>query len=106
MRYRSVFQTLEKLHGSLLVQLHIVGGGCQNKVLNQFTADALNRPVLAGPIEATAIGNMLMQLIAKGDLSGLEEGRSMIIKSFGTKLIQPENAAAWDEAFECFCAMT
>jgi len=106
MRYRSVFQTLEKLHGSRLEQLHIVGGGCQNKVLNQFTADALNRPVIAGPIEATAIGNMLMQLIAKEDLNGLEEGRSMIIKSFGTELVQPENTAAWDEAFERFCAMT
>ncbi len=104
MRYRSVFQTLEKLHGSRLEQLHIVGGGCQNKVLNQFTADALNRPVLAGPIEATAIGNMLMQLISKNDLSGLEEGRSMIVESFGTELVQPENTAAWDEAYERFCA--
>ena len=104
MRYRSVFQTLEKLHGSRLEQLHIVGGGCQNKVLNQFTADALNRPVLAGPIEATAIGNILMQLIADGEMAGLDEGRSMIIESFGTEVIQPENTAAWDEAFERFCA--
>ncbi len=104
MRYRSVFQTLEKLHGSRLEQLHIVGGGCQNKVLNQFTADALNRPVVAGPIEATAIGNILMQLIADGEMAGLDEGRSMIIESFGTEVIQPENTAAWDEAFERFCA--
>ena len=105
MRYRSVFQTLEKLHGSRLEQLHIVGGGCQNKVLNQFAADAINRPVLAGPVEATAIGNMLMQMIAKDDLGGLEEGRSMIVKSFGTKLIQPKNTTAWDEAYKRFCAL-
>ncbi len=105
MRYRSVFQTLEKLHGSRLEQLHIVGGGCQNKVLNQFTADALNRPVLAGPVEATAIGNMLIQMIADGQMAGLEEGRTMISKSFGTKLIQPENTVAWDKAYERFCAI-
>ncbi len=102
MRYRSVFQTLENLHGARLEQLHIVGGGCQNKVLNQFTADALNRPVLAGPIEATAIGNMLMQMIAKNDLTGLETGRTMIIESFGTKRIQPENPAPWDDAYKRF----
>ncbi len=106
LRYRSVFQTLEKLHGSRLEQLHIVGGGCQNKVLNQFTADALNRPVLAGPIEATAIGNMLMQMIADGEIDSLKKGRTMISDSFGTKTILPENTAAWDEAFERFAAVT
>jgi len=105
MRYRSVFQTLEKLHESRLEQLHIVGGGCQNKVLNQFTADALNRPVLAGPIEATAIGNILMQLIASGEMAGLDEGRKMIITSFGTETILPKNASAWDVAYERFCAI-
>jgi len=104
MRYRSVFQTLEKLHGSRLEQLHIVGGGCQNKVLNQFTADALNRPVLAGPIEATAIGNILMQLIADGEMAGLDEGRKMISTSFGTETILPEDTSAWDTAYERFCA--
>jgi len=106
MRYRDVFQTLEKLHGSRLEQLHIVGGGCQNKLLNQFTADALNRPVITGPIEATAIGNMLMQMIADGEISGLKDGRAMIVESFGTEIIQPENTAAWDEAFERFVSVT
>jgi rhamnulokinase len=105
MRYRSVFQTLEKMHGKPLNQLHIVGGGCQNKVLNQFSADALNRPIIAGPIEATAIGNMLMQMIAKGDVSTLAEGRAMVSKSFEAKVIMPENTAAWDKAFERFVAI-
>jgi sugar (pentulose or hexulose) kinase len=106
MRYRSVFKTLEKLHGQRLEQLHIVGGGCQNRVLNRFSADAINRPVITGPIEATAIGNILMQMIAKGDISGLAEGRKMIVESFGTKTIMPENTAAWDRAFERFTAVT
>jgi rhamnulokinase len=105
MRYRSVFQTLEKLHGQRLEKLHIVGGGCQNRVLNQFSADALNRPVIAGPIEATAIGNMLMQMIAQGDVSTLVEGRAMISKSFETKTILPEDTAAWDKAFARFLAV-
>jgi len=106
MRYRAVFQTLEKLHGQRLEQLHIVGGGCQNRVLNRFSADAVNRPVIAGPIEATAIGNMLMQMIAKGDISGLTEGRGMIVDSFGTKTILPENTVAWDKAYKRFQELT
>ncbi|NOU35385.1 MAG: rhamnulokinase [Kiritimatiellaceae bacterium] len=105
MRYRSVFQTLEKLHGRRLEKLHIVGGGCQNKVLNQFSADALNRPIVAGPIEATAIGNILMQMIAKGDVGGLAEGRAMISESFAARVILPEDTAAWDKAFERFTAI-
>jgi len=105
MRYRTVFQTLEKLHEQRLEALHIVGGGCQNKVLNQFTADALNRPVITGPIEATAIGNMVMQMIAESDISGLEEGRAIIADSFGTETLKPENTTAWDKAFERFLAV-
>jgi rhamnulokinase len=89
-----------------LEQLHIVGGGCQNRVLNRFSADAVNRPVIAGPIEATAIGNMLMQMIAKGDISGLTEGRGMIVESFGTKTILPENTVAWDKAYKRFQELT
>ena len=106
MRYRTVFQTLEKLHGQRLEQLHIVGGGCQNRVLNRFSADAVNRPVIAGPIEATAIGNMLMQMIAKGDIGGLAEGRRMIVESFGTKTIRPEDTIAWDNAYNRFQELT
>ena len=105
MRYRAVFETMETLHGQRLEQLHIVGGGCQNRVLNRFSADAINRPVIAGPIEATAIGNMLMQMIAKGDVGGLAEGRAMIAESFAAKTILPEDTAAWDKAFQRFTAI-
>lgn len=76
------------------------------QVLNQFSVDALNRPIIAGPIEATAIGNMLMQMIAKGDVRTLAEGRAMISKSFESKVIMPENTAAWDKAFERFVAIS
>jgi sugar (pentulose or hexulose) kinase len=105
MRYRNVFQTLEKLHGTPLKQLHIVGGGCQNILLNRLTADAINRPVLAGPVEATGIGNMLMQMIAKGDVADLAEGRQMVLESFGTQTYRPEETVAWDAAFDRFLAI-
>ncbi len=105
MRYRSVFQTLEKMHGTRLEQLHIVGGGCQNNLLNHFTADAINRPIIAGPIEATALGNILVQMIADGEMNGLNEGRKMIIESFGTETILPENPAVWNETYKRFCAI-
>jgi rhamnulokinase len=105
MRYRDVFQTLEQLHGRKLEQLHIVGGGCKNTLLNRLTADAINRPVLAGPVEATGIGNMLMQMIAKGDIPSLADGRKMVLESFGTETCDPEETASWDEAFERFLAV-
>jgi rhamnulokinase len=102
MRYRDIFQTLEKLHAKPLEQLHIVGGGCRNILLNRLTADALDRPVIAGPVEATGIGNMLMQMIAKSDVDALPEGRAMILESFGTETYEPHDTAAWDAAFERF----
>jgi rhamnulokinase len=105
LRYRQVFQTLEKLHGTRLEQLHIVGGGCNNRLLNQLTADAINRPVITGPVEATALGNILMQLMADAKISDLAEGRRMIAESFGTETVLPQNPAAWDEAAERFLSV-
>ncbi len=100
MSYRSIFQTLEDLHGRQLGQLRIVGGGCQNRVLNQFTADALNRPVITGPIEATAIGNIIMQMLAMGDIASLAEGRAIIRNSFAheSKTYLPQEVGEWQEA--------
>lgn len=98
LRYRQVFQTLEKLHGRRLEQLHIVGGGCNNRLLNQMTADAINRPVVSGPVEATAIGNIVMQMMAKGDLSDLPAGRALVRQSFDSRTYHPEQPDAWDAA--------
>jgi rhamnulokinase len=79
-----------------------VGGGSQNQLLNQFTADALNCTVVAGPVEATSIGNIIMQLYALGEIHSLAEGRALVRCSFETKSFKPENPAAWDDAYARF----
>ena len=69
--------------------LHIVGGGCQNKLLMQLSADALDIPVMAGPVEATAIGNIMAQAIADGKLDSLERGREIVKGSFSVETYKP-----------------
>jgi rhamnulokinase len=101
-RYRSVLAKLEELTGGRLEPLHIVGGGSKNKLLNQFAANALNRPVVAGPVEATSAGNILMQMIGTGDLSSLDEGRELIRRSFETEKYDPVDAGVWDQAYQHF----
>jgi sugar (pentulose or hexulose) kinase len=91
-RYRSVLTRLEELVGGRLEPLHIVGGG----------ANALNRPVIAGPVEATSAGNILMQMIGTGDLASLNEGRELIRRSFGTERYEPVDSKAWNEAYQRF----
>jgi rhamnulokinase len=96
--YRQTLEGLEDVLGRKIGAIHIVGGGCQNELLNQMTADACQRPVLAGPIEATAIGNILVQAMATGDVKSLEEARSIVRKSFNVKRYEPRDAKPWDEA--------
>jgi len=79
--------------------LHIVGGGSQNALLNQFAADATGCRVVAGPVEATSLGNVLMQLYAQGEIGSLAEGRALARRSFATKTFHPREAAAWDAAY-------
>ena len=76
-----------------------MGGGTQNKLLNQFAANAVNRPVIAGPVEATCAGNILMQMLAAGDIASLVEGRGIIRRSFKTETYQPEDTEAWKKAY-------
>ena len=85
LKYRRVFEMMETLVGHRIGVLHIVGGGAQNKLLNQFTANAIGRPVVAGPFEATAVGNLLMQLLATGAIGSLVEGRALLRRSFDTE---------------------
>src|SRR5256712_7105634 len=73
LRYRWVLERLEELHGRRFDVIHVVGGGCQNTLLCQLTADACNRPVHAGPVEATAIGNVLVQAVGLGLLGSLAD---------------------------------
>ena len=84
-------------------KIHIVGGGAQNELLNQFTANATNRPVVAGPFEATAIGNILVQLIANGEISSLQEARELSYSSFDLVEFEPQDTSVWSEAYEQFC---
>jgi rhamnulokinase len=102
LKYRWVSERLEELVGHRLEALRVVGGGIQNKMLNRFTADALRRPVIAGPIEATSAGNILMQMLAFGEISSLREGRELIRDSFETETYQPAATEDWDEAYERF----
>jgi rhamnulokinase len=103
--YRRVLAMLETLTGRTFERINFVGGGTQNELLMQFAADALGRPVVAGPIEATAIGNILMQAIATGRLASLAEGRAMVRESFPLRTFQPQDAGAWSAAYEKFKQM-
>ena len=101
LKYRWVLEKLELILGYRLEPLHIVGGGTQNQLLCQLTADATGRQVIAGPVEATAIGNVIMQALALGDLASLAEGRDLIRRSFDVVSYAPtHDRAAWDEAYD------
>lgn len=102
LKYRWVLERLEELLGYRLEVIHIVGGGSQNTLLSQFTADATQRPVVTGPVEATAIGNILTQALAIGDLASRQELRSVVRCSFPLQTYEPGPAAGWDEAYGRF----
>jgi len=102
MRYRLVVNWLEELIGGRLEVIHIVGGGSQNELLCQMAADATGRRVLAGPAEATAIGNLAMQAVAAGEVSGIAQARELIGRSIKPAEYAPRDTAPWDEAFARF----
>ncbi|MFW5942859.1 MAG: rhamnulokinase [bacterium] len=97
--YRHVLELLETVSGRNVEVVHIVGGGSQNELLNQMTADATGRPVLAGPVEATVLGNALVQLIALGELHDIHEARQLVAASSNLRRYEPQNRDAWDEAY-------
>lgn len=99
LKYRWTLEKLEEILGQRVETLHIVGGGSQNRLLNQLTADAVGRPVVAGPVEATAAGNVLMQMLALGYINSIEEGREMIRRSFETTFYLPQATDIWEEAY-------
>jgi rhamnulokinase len=102
LRYRWVLGRLEELVGKRLDVIHIVGGGCQNTLLCQLTADACNRPVLAGPVEATALGNVLVQAIGLGLLRTLADARAVVRNSFELRTYEPRHSDRWDEPYARF----
>jgi rhamnulokinase len=102
LRYRQVLESLEKLTGRTIRTIHVVGGGSRNAVLNQFAADATGRPVVAGPGEATAAGNILVQALGAGELVGLAEVRQVVRRSFSPARFEPRPNAAWERAYARF----
>ena len=88
-KYRVVLESLEESTGRRFEEIRIVGGGSRNRLLNQFTADATGRTVVAGPVEATALGNIAMQMLATGAVASLAEARAVIERSFPVERFEP-----------------
>lgn len=99
LKYRWVLERLEEITGRNITQINIVGGGTQNRLLSQFTADACNRPVITGPIEATATGNLLMQALADGNLGSAREAADVVRNSFPIERFEPGDPSPWDDAY-------
>ncbi len=102
MQYRLVLRMLGDVYEKSFEKINIVGGGTQNKLLNQFTADATGTTVVTGPIEATIIGNVVMQAVGLGHIKDLEEGRQIIRNSFDLETYTPQQSELWDRQFDRF----
>ena len=101
-KYRAVLESLERLTGTRIDVIRIVGGGSRNQLLNQFTADATGRTVVAGPVEATALGNIAMQMVATGAVGSIAEARGVIERSFPVQRFEPSSADRWDAEYRRF----
>lgn len=97
MKYRFAIEKLRQVSGKDITTLHAVGGGSQNDLLNQLTADATGLTVIAGPVEATALGNIMVQAIANGSIQSFDSSREMIKNSFPLKEYTPHDSREWDE---------
>ncbi|MBR6050706.1 MAG: rhamnulokinase [Clostridia bacterium] len=102
LKYRYTVDMIDDLSGERIPSINVVGGGTQEKQLMQFTANACGRPVSAGPIEATALGNIVAQAIAAGEIKDIWQGREVIRNSFDIDTYEPRDTAAWDAAYERF----
>ncbi len=106
LRYRQVLENLRSLAPNPIDTLHVIGGGSRNDLLNQFTANAIGIPVVAGPSEATAMGNILMQSIAAGQADSVATMRQNISKSIPLKRYEPQDAETWAAAYTHFLQIT
>jgi rhamnulokinase len=102
LKYRWVLEIIENMTGSSSDLLHVVGGGSKNALLCQMTANATGKTVIAGPDEATAIGNIMMQAVADGTFSSIEEGKKVILSSFDLKMYGPKDKDMWHEKYATF----
>lgn len=101
-KYREVLESLEDLTGTPMEEIRIMGGGSKNRVLNQLTANATGRTVVAGPTEATALGNIAMQMLATGAVSSLREARAVIDRSFPVERFDPMETDQWNRQYARF----
>jgi rhamnulokinase len=105
-KYNLVLQHLEELIGRRVEQIRVIGGGSKNRLLNQMTADATGRRVLAGPAEATAIGNVAVQILVTGEAASLKEVRAIVDRSYPVEVFEPLDTDRWQrhaERFEQYC---
>lgn len=102
LKYKQVLECLNKIAPFNIEKLHIIGGGSQNRLLNQMTADSIGIPVVAGPAEATAIGNVMLQAKGIGLVESLQEMRDIIRQSVDIEVFYPNNTEAWNEAYQKF----
>ena len=102
LKYHFVIGNLEYVSEKPIKQIRIIGGGSKNRLLNQFTADATGRRVLAGPAEATALGNIAIQILATGEAASLREVRAIVDRSFPTEIFEPVETDKWEAQIERF----
>jgi rhamnulokinase len=102
LKYAVIIGEIEQLTQNPITQIRIIGGGAKNRLLNQFTAEATGRRVLAGPVEATALGNLAVQMLATGEASSLADARAMIDRSFPTEVFEPSETDRWQKEMERF----
>ena len=102
LKYKCVLNNLQNVAPFKIEKLHIIGGGSKNHLLNQYTANAIGKRVIAGPSEATAIGNVMMQAVAAGVVGSLAEARKIIRDSIETDEFLPEDIEAWNDAYSKF----
>ena len=100
LKYRWALERLEEIKGQRIDTLNIVGGGCQNELLNQFAADSIDRPVVTGPIEGAAIGNLLAQAMALGDIQTMDELRAVVRRSEAVHTYEPHHTPEWEAAYQ------
>ena len=105
LKYRVVLERLIALTGRRVERLHIIGGGVKNRLLCGMAANAIGRPVVAGPVEATALGNAIVQYIALGELESIAQGRELLSRTVGTTVYEPDDRAAWEAQVERFKAL-
>ncbi len=106
LKYRWALERLEEIKGRRIDQLNIVGGGCQNRLLNQFAADSIDRPVVTGPVEGAAIGNLLAQAMALGDIRTMDELREVVRRSEAVETYTPDHTAEWEQAYQRMLSYT